>query len=177
MGITPKDASNKFEQGWLEEKQVAINNFAKVGNTLAQKAINNQNKLLENFTDSVNSGKWANGLRKYIGNNKMLNAYRDKVNSIDSISKSSKDRFAESVEKHQFFADNAWFLDFIYYMIPVGEVTVPDDLEPFIVVAMLTSIMNHFTQQIPLDASLDLMYNITNQYAHTHYGFPIKSAI
>ena len=96
-----KNAADKFEREWLLAKPEAVKNYAAVSADLATASIRRIRALLQFWQEAITSGKWANRLSKYEGNDLMATAYRQKLESITFITDASKQKVANTVEKKQ----------------------------------------------------------------------------
>ena len=131
MSINDNDDNyyaNKFARNWLKSKPKAITGYAEVADTLAQSAINNQDKLLSKFQESVNSGKWANKLRPYINNDRMAKAYEEKVNLVTNFSETSLNAFEYNTRLQRNFAKKCGFIDTLITFNFCGRIRALDSI-------------------------------------------------
>ena len=175
MAITPQQAAEKFAQGWLNSKPRAITQYASVASGLAQKAIDQQAKLLLNFTNSVNSGKWANGLRKFVGNDRMEVLYTEKLNSIDEITDAEKMKIELSVQVKQYLRSQLDAVLTLFKEAVAGTTTVPANLTDVALNQMLMSGIIAFEASLSAQSTPVQVYTACQAYMNTHYGWPIKA--
>ena len=98
--VNSKSSSNiadKFEREWLQSKPTAITGYSDVANTLAQKAINNKQKMITNFLTVMATSKYEDSLRKYVGNNLLADLYNQGVTAKTSFTDTQKQKFQRSL--------------------------------------------------------------------------------
>ena len=171
MAITPQEAAEKFAQGWENSKPRAILNYAAVASTLAQKAINQQAKLLTNFTKAINDGKWAKGLQKYVGNNKMENLYTDKLNAITGITDSEKMKIEISVQLKQYLRTQLAAVLALFKAAGAGTVTVPSNVSDVGLNQMLMSGIINSEPNLTNQSTPAQIYTACSPYMASHYGW------
>ena len=172
MTITPQDAADKFAAGWIAAKPRAIAQYAAVASTLAQKAIDNQTKLLTNFTKAVQDGKWADGLRKYVGNKKMENLYTDKLNSITTITAAEKMKIEASVQLKQYLQNQLAAVIVIFKAAQTGAVGVPTGISDVGLKQLIMSGIISQESALSSSSTPQAIYAACSAYMGTHYGFP-----
>ena len=87
VGLYVTTDANAVAQRWAQRTSAAQTDYIAGAEATSkdptQLAINNQARLLANFQQAVNSGKWANNLRA-VGKGGWLQAIRDKANNFST---------------------------------------------------------------------------------------------
>ena len=96
-----QNKGDKFEREWLQAKPQAITNYNAVASTLAAKSSRRIRAMRDFCIEAIQSGKWEQKLSKYVGNDLMANAYKQKLDNITVITQASKERVANTVDKKQ----------------------------------------------------------------------------
>ena len=175
MTISPADAAQKFNDGWINAKPRAISNYVAVASTLASKAIAQKTKLLTNFAKSVNDGIWERNLAQYAGNDLMGNAYTEKLNAIDALTPSELLKVENSVALKQYFESKLPDVLALYKAANSTERTVPTGITDVALNMMLMGGIIHFERVLTLASTPAAIYTATAPFMGTHYGWPNKA--
>ena len=173
--VTPAQAADKFATGWINAKPRAIAGYSAVAGDIAARAIAKQAELLANFQARVNDGTWANRLRARATGEKLIPAYTQKLNSIDSLTDVEKLKVQNSVALKQYLKSQLAAVLAIFKAAAVGERTVPPGLSDVGLNMMLMAGVIHEEDSLGLASTAQQIYDTVDDYMGTNFGWPNKA--
>lgn len=173
--VTPQQAAEKFAREWLQSKDIAKTNYAAVAPQIAQRAIDAQATLLANFQASVTSGKWADALRKYVGNNTMGTLYGQKLDAITVITDGEKAKIQNSVALKQYLETILDDVLALFKAATSGNRSVPVGLLDPGLNSMLMAGILAFERSFTTQSTPQQVHDAITDYMGSHFGWPNKA--
>ena len=173
--VTPSQAADKFATGWINAKPRAIAGYTAVAGDIANRAIAKQADLLANFTARINDGTWANRLRARATGEKLIPAYTQKLNSIDSLTDVEKLKVQNSVAVKQYLKSQLAAVLAIFQAAASGDRTVPPGLTTVSLNMMLMAGIIHEEDSLSLTSTAQQIYDTVDDYMGAQFGWPNKA--
>lgn len=171
---SPQEIADKQAREWLLAKPRAIVGYSAVASQLAGRAIAQQGKLLQNFTDAVNNGKWAAQLRKYDGNDLMATAYTEKMESIEGITEFAKTKTVNSITVKRHLASLLDQVLTLFTNAPSGEITIPIASSTVGNRAVIMASLDAFEKTFTSTTTPTEAHTSISAYMGTQFGWVVK---
>lgn len=154
MGLTPSEAADKFEEGWLASKQKMISNFTANSRYMASDAISRRRLLYSKMRQAFTLyGDWYYSLRPFRNNSRIGDAYREKMNSITEIPQYQKDKVIKATAKIQRIARFKNTMLLLYKEGGYMEKAVPPNITDNMLMNMLVQTMIKYYDIYPSDVN------------------------
>ena len=172
MPKTPSQIADKFEREWLEAKEGAIEGYTQVASTLAQKAIDAKQTMINNFVAVMATSKYEDRLAPYVGSNLMETAYTQAMNAKVAITDAEKLKLQRDVELKRALSANFIATIAIYKaQTEVGEVIPPVGLPDNALTPMLVQGVNANQFNLSAGSTPQAIYEATKEYMVEFLGW------
>ena len=175
MVSTPSQIADKWNREWIQAKPTAILNYVAIASTLAQKAIDAKQKMIDNFVAVMATTRYEDRLQQYVGTDLMGNAYTGALEAITELTPQQILKMETDVVEKRGLAGQEDAVLQLFVNAEVGQVTTPADITTQGLKAMLIQGINNNQYRLSATSTAPQIYTAVASYMNVTLGWPIKA--